>query len=74
MRGFEIMQSIDEEALTACPECGNAVERVLSGATSIRSERIDAEKLARNGMTTYKRVGKGAYEKVAGDDAAPEKI
>lgn len=32
---FEAFQSISEEPIRACPECGNTVRRLISGGTGV---------------------------------------
>ena len=62
----EVLQGIEEEPLAFCPYCGLEVVRVISRA-SIKVERTpDAEAAAKKGFTTFRRAGKGVWEKVAG--------
>lgn len=63
---IEILQGIDEEALKFCPHCGLDVCRVISRA-SIKVERqVSPEAAAKKGFSTYRRAGKGTWEKIAG--------
>ena len=66
---FELIQRMVEDALTKCPECGRAVERVVSAPMLNGVGRVqkpsDAQ-LARSGFTQYKKAGKGHYEKTFG--------
>ena len=62
----EVLQGVDEEALKYCPYCGLEVRRVISRA-SIRVDRTpDEDAAAKKGFTTFRRAGKGVWEKVAG--------
>lgn len=66
---FEVVQKMSEDALSACPKCGAAVERVifapnLNGAGRVKQP--SEAQLARSGFTQYKRKGKGYYEKSFG--------
>jgi len=66
---FEIVQRMSENALTQCPKCGAAVERVilapnLSNAGAVK--KPSDKRLAQAGFTQYKKSGKGYYEKSFG--------
>lgn len=62
--GFEIMQSIKDERLTKCPECGANIIRVIQ-APGLGSSKTDLHYRAkRAGFHTLKRVSKGEYEKM----------
>lgn len=66
---FEVVQRMSDEALTVCPQCSGAIERVimapnLNGAGKVKTPS-DAQ-LARSGFTQYKKKGKGYYEKSFG--------
>ena len=67
--GFEILQRLADPALTHCSACGVAIHRVLgmppvvAGQAHVLRERH----VARHGFTQYRRVGKGKYEKTAGN-------
>jgi putative FmdB family regulatory protein len=67
-RGFEVLQSISEPALTECPYCGAACHRVISSfACHAGSKHVLAKgNLERNGFTQYQKVSPGVYEKTAG--------
>ena len=61
--GFEEMESIDAPARAACPRCGAPVERRLS-APSIGGSQSGLQDRAKNaGFTTYRKLGRGEYEK-----------
>jgi putative FmdB family regulatory protein len=66
---FELVQRMSDDALTACPKCGRAIERVimapnLNGAG--RYQKPTEKQLSQSGFTQYKRKGKGYYEKSFG--------
>lgn len=67
--GFEVLQDLDEPPLAACPQCGREVHRVIGEVAMKVRVASDPESAARKGFTTYRRVGKGQYEKVAGEGA-----
>lgn len=62
--GFEVTQSIRDERLTVCPDCGASVVRVVQ-APAIGHSRTDLNYRAkRAGFHALKRVQKGEYEKI----------
>ena len=66
---FEMVQKMSDDALTACPECGTPIERVigapnLNGAGKVKTPSEST--LSKSGFTQYKRKGKGYYEKTFG--------
>lgn len=70
----EVLQAIDENPLRYCPYCGLEVRRVISKA-SIRVDKTpSAEVAAKKGFTTFRRAGRGVWEKVAGpgEEGAPK--
>ena len=66
---FEIVQRMVEDALSTCPKCGKAIERIVTAPNLNGVGRVqkpsDAQ-LARSGFTQYKKQGKGHYEKTFG--------
>jgi putative FmdB family regulatory protein len=64
---IEVMQSISEDALESCPECGNPVHRIVSQASFAFPISLNPDKTSKQGFTTYKRTGHGTYEKAAGE-------
>jgi len=66
---FEIVQRMSEEALTHCPKCGGAIERILTtpSVTGVkRYRKRSPREIAQAGFTQYKRMGHGYYEKQFG--------
>jgi len=66
---FEVQQSIHDPALTTCPECGQAVKKLIS-RTYISTPRSNAE-LKDLGFTKLVKRDDGVYENVTarGDDS-----
>jgi putative FmdB family regulatory protein len=63
---FEVMQRVAEPKLKKCPECGKAVERLVSAPALGGKYSITPQKIKESGMTQYKKAGDGVYERVAG--------
>ncbi len=65
---FDLRQKLDEAELTACPQCGAPVQRVLSAAgVAIGNAHVLKESnVEKKGFTQYRRAGDGVYEKTAG--------
>jgi len=62
--GFEITQSLKDEKLTACPDCGAEIFRVIQ-APGLGHSKTDLHYRAkRAGFHTLKKVNKGEYEKI----------
>jgi hypothetical protein len=64
---IEVMQGVNDAPLKYCPYCGLPVRRVISKASIKISKSVSAEQAARRGMTTFRRLEHGKYEKVAGE-------
>ena len=62
--GFEIVQSVKDDRLTACPSCGAPVYRVLQPSWLGHSKTDLHYRAKRAGFHTMKRIGKGEYEKM----------
>ncbi len=61
--GFEHVEAVDADALKTCPRCGARIERQLSAPQVGRSESGLHDRAKSAGFTTYKKTGKGEYEK-----------
>ena len=62
--GFEIAQSLKDEKLTVCPDCGAPIYRVIQ-APGLTHSRTDLHYRAkRAGFSCLKKVQKGEYEKM----------
>lgn len=58
-----------DEALTKCPKCGGAIERVLTTPNVAgigRYHKRSDKDMERAGFVQYKKKGKGYYEKQFG--------
>jgi len=65
--GFEILRKISDPTLGTCPQCGVAVERVLSAPSLTKSDNsLATDNIEKHGFTQYRKSGKGVYEKTAG--------
>jgi putative FmdB family regulatory protein len=67
-RGFDRLQRLADAELTQCPDCGAAVQRVIS-APSLAiggAHLLKEKKVGDAGFTRYEKIGKGVYEKTAG--------
>ena len=62
--GFEIAQSIKDDRLTACPDCGAAIQRVIQAPGLTHSKTDLHYRAKRAGFHSLKRVNKGEYEKM----------
>ena len=61
---FEIAQSINDAKLTACPDCGAPIHRIIC-APALGHSRTDLNYRAkRAGFHTFQKVQKGEYEKL----------
>ncbi len=63
---FQVLQGVNEEPLKYCPCCGLPVRRVISSVNIKTRPAATAERAAKKGLTTFKRVAEGKWEKVAG--------
>jgi putative FmdB family regulatory protein len=62
--GFEIVQSMHDPRLSACPQCGAPVRRIITAPIIGRSKSMLDDRAKSAGFTKLKRLGKGEYEKV----------
>jgi putative FmdB family regulatory protein len=69
----EVMQGANEEPLQFCPHCGLEVKRIISQASFSMRSGVDVDKAGERGFTTWKKSGKGVWERVAGE-GGPEII
>ena len=65
----EVLQGIEEGALEYCPYCGMGVRRVISKASIKVVKSTDPVAAAKRGFTTFRRAGKGVWEKVASPES-----
>jgi putative FmdB family regulatory protein len=62
--GFEISQSINDERLVRCPDCGAEIYRVIQAPGLGRSKTDLHYRAKRAGFNCLKKVEKGEYEKM----------
>ena len=64
---FEVKQSISDDPLEECPECGSPVERVITGVhvrtTQSTKSLLSGKNLKKHGFTKLTREDKGVYRK-----------
>jgi len=64
---FDVMQKLSENPLKLCPECHNPVRRKISVPNLTRpAPSLSQENIEKHGLTQFKKVEKGVYEKTAG--------
>ena len=61
---FEVAQSIRDDRLTVCPECGRPIQRLIQAPALGRSKFDLDYRAKRAGFTKLKKVDKGAFEKI----------
>ena len=69
---IEVLQGINDPPLAYCPYCGLPVRRVISKASIKVAKGTAPDQAAKRGLTTFRKLEKGRYEKVAGE--GPEMI
>lgn len=62
--GFEIMQSLNDDKLTTCPECGARIRRVIFAPELMHSRTDLHYRAKRAGFKCLKKVQKGEYETI----------
>lgn len=65
---FEVFQKMSEEPLSACPECGGKIERIIAPHgvyfyTDREKQMLSDKNLSRMGFTKLVREEKGVYRK-----------
>ena len=66
---FEVIQRMSDPPLTAHPENGKPVRRLLAAPNAVTRygpANLSNERLGRLGFTKYEKAGGGRYEKTAG--------
>jgi predicted nucleic acid-binding Zn ribbon protein len=61
--GFEQLEQAGQAPLTTCPRCGAPVERKFSAPQVCTRETNLHDRAKSAGFHSYKRIGKGEYEK-----------
>ena len=62
--GFEVSQSIKDDKLSSCPDCGVKILRVIQAPGLAHSKTDLHYRAKRAGFHSLKRVNKGEYEKM----------
>lgn len=63
---FEVIQSPDDAPIKQCAACGALLKRLV-GKPEIKIARGgNADKAAKKGLTTFRKVEEGKWEKIAG--------
>lgn len=62
--GFEVTQSLNDDKLTVCPDCGAPIYRVIQAPGLTHSKTDLHYRAKRAGFHTLKKVQKGEYEKI----------
>ena len=63
---FSVIQGLDDEPMKFCPTCGLPCKKVVSKVSIDTKGKKTAAKAAEKGFTTWKKAGKGQWEKVDG--------
>lgn len=64
---FDVMQKMSDQPLTLCPQCLNPVSRKISRPNLARpAPSLSQDNIEKHGLTQFKKVEKGVYEKTAG--------
>jgi hypothetical protein len=71
---FEVLQAMNDPALTEHPETGAPVRRVFGAPNAPRAwtdsqgkDKVSDSNLTAKGFTKYVKTGSGTYEKAAGE-------
>lgn len=62
--GFEVTQSLKDDRLQVCPDCGAPIYRVIQAPGLTHSKTDLHYRAKRAGFHTLKKVQKGEYEKM----------
>ena len=64
---FDVMQKIADQPLKFCPRCHNPIRRKISRPNlASAAPSLSKDNLEKHGLTQFKKVEKGVYEKTAG--------
>lgn len=68
LSGLTRLEKIKDMPITQCPHCNASVRRVISVPHVQRGQAhlLSPKTVQQAGMTQYKKIGKGVYEKTAG--------
>ena len=62
--GFEFVQSIKDDRLTECPECGNPITKLITAPAIGRSKSMLDDRAKSAGFKKLKKISTGEYEKM----------
>lgn len=65
---FDRLETFSAEPLSECPQCGQAVHRVLSVPSRPAKDILSSSNLTEKGFTQYTKREKGVYERTAGTE------
>jgi putative FmdB family regulatory protein len=65
---FTLLQRLSDPPLEHCPECGQAVRKIISPPNVVAGDahKLNPSNVEKAGFTQYRKIGKGVYEKTAG--------
>ena len=63
---FAVLQGFSDENVIFCPHCGLPCHRVVSRVSFKATGENNAAKAAKHGLTTWKKVRVGEWEKIDG--------
>lgn len=64
---FDVMQKMADKPLIFCPECHNPIIRKISRPNlASPAPSLSKDNLEKHGLTQFRKVEKGVYEKTAG--------
>jgi putative FmdB family regulatory protein len=64
---FDVLQKLSTEPLKFCPQCHHPVGRKISRPNLASSTpSLSEDNIEKHGLTQFKKVEKGVYEKTAG--------
>jgi putative FmdB family regulatory protein len=63
---IEVIQGVNDPPLQYCPYCGLPVRKLISRANIQIGKVVSPDRAVRHGLTTFRKLETGRYEKVAG--------
>ena len=63
-KGFSQLQSMKDKPLTECPDCGNAVRKIVSTVSLSTREKSLDKQAKKHGFTKLVKEDKGKYRKL----------
>ena len=59
--GFEITQSLKDDKLSVCPDCGSPIYRVIQAPGLTHTQTDQQKRTKRDGFKCLKKIKKGEY-------------